>query len=102
MSTHTLRHSGRITAKPRVANTTRQAQNVLMKKLGIDVDEDVVDSEIEPKFRATFQGPMSTNKQQALRILFNGDFDPAAMDLDMVELDTVDVTPSVLPRKTTH
>jgi hypothetical protein len=90
MSTRTLRHSGHIAAKPRAANTTRQAQNVLMKKLEIDVDEDVVDLEIERKFRATFQGPMSANKQQALQILFNGDFDPAAMDLDMAELDTVE------------
>jgi hypothetical protein len=90
MSICTLRRSGHIAAKPRVANTTRQAQNVLMKKLGIDVDEDAGDSEIECKFRATFQGPMSANKQQALQIPFNGDFDPAAMDLDMAELDTVE------------
>jgi CheY-like chemotaxis protein len=33
---------------------------------------------------------MSASKQQALQILFSGEFDPAAMDLDMSELDTME------------
>jgi CheY-like chemotaxis protein len=61
-----------------------------MRKLGFDVDAVTVDSEIERKFKATFQGPMSASKQQALQILFSGEFDPAAMDLDMSELDTME------------
>jgi hypothetical protein len=90
VSIHTLRRSGRIAARPRAANSTRQAQIVLMRKLGLDVDTTTVDSEIERKFKAAFQGPMSANKQQALQILFSAEFDPVAMDLDMAELDTVE------------
>jgi hypothetical protein len=70
-----------------VANATRQAQNVLLKKLGIAVEEDAADLEIESKFKAAFHH-MSERKQQALQILFNGDFDPAAMDLELTGLDT--------------
>jgi hypothetical protein len=68
-----------------VANATRQAQNVLLKKLGIAVEEDAADLEIENKFKAAFHH-MSTRKQQALQILFKGDFDPAAMDLNLTGL----------------
>jgi hypothetical protein len=85
VSVHSLRRSGRIAARPRVANATRQAQNVLLKKLGIAVEEDAADLEIENKVKAAFHH-MSTRKQQALQILFKGDFDPAAMDLNLTGL----------------
>jgi len=69
----------------------RQAQIVLLKKLGVHVDTSGPDLEIERKFKATFRGGnMSANKQQALQILFNNDFDPMAMGLDMAELDAVE------------
>jgi hypothetical protein len=61
-----------------------------MKKLGMDVDIVAVDSEIERKFRTAFSGPISARIQQAVQILFSGDFDPAAMKLEMAELDAVE------------
>jgi CheY-like chemotaxis protein len=61
-----------------------------MRKLGLDIDAATVDSEIKHKFKAAFQGLMSASKQQALQILFSGEFDPADMDLDMTELDTME------------
>jgi len=91
ISVGSLRRSGRLAAKPRAANATRQAQIVLLKKLGVHVDTSAPDLEIEQKFKATFRGGnMSANKQQALQILFNSDFDPMAMGLDMAELDAVE------------
>jgi hypothetical protein len=62
VSIHSLRRSGRIAARPRAANTIRQAQNMLLRKLGIEVEEDAVDSEVESKFKAVFHH-MSANKQ---------------------------------------
>jgi hypothetical protein len=89
VSIHSLQHSGRIAAQPRAANSTRQAQNVLLKKLGIAVDEDVVDSAIESQFKAGFRH-MTERKRRALQILFNGDFDPVTLDLDMAVSDIVE------------
>jgi hypothetical protein len=66
VSIHTLRRSGRIAARPRAVNSTKQAQIILMRKLELDVDAATVDSEIEHKFKAAFQGPMSASKQQVL------------------------------------
>lgn len=63
---------------------------MLLKKLGVDVSDAAIDSEIQQKFKETFRGQLSTRKQQALQILFSGDFDPAAMGLEMAELDTVE------------
>jgi hypothetical protein len=89
VSIHSLRRNGHIAAQPRAANSTRQAQNVLLKKLGIAVDEDAVDSAIESQFKAAFCH-MTERKQRALQILFNGDFDPVTLDLDMAESDIVE------------
>jgi hypothetical protein len=33
---------------------------------------------------------MSPRKQQALQILFNGDFDPTAMGVEIADLDAVE------------
>lgn len=82
-----LRRSGRIAAKPRASNTTRQAQNVLLKKLGIAVEENAADAEIEAKFRGAFRGDLSANKKHVLQLLLNGDTDVSAMDLDLAELE---------------
>jgi hypothetical protein len=75
VSIHSLQHSGCIAARPRAANTTRQAtrqaQNLLLRKLGIAIEEEAVDSEVESKFKAAFHH-MSAKKQQALQILLNG------------------------------
>jgi CheY-like chemotaxis protein len=46
-----------------------------------------VDSETVRKYKATFQAPLSASKQEALQLLFGGDFDPVAMNMDMVGLD---------------
>ena len=54
------------------------------------VEDAAVDSEIQRKFKETFEGNMSARKQQALQILFSGDLDPEAMGLDMAGLDAVE------------
>jgi hypothetical protein len=91
-SARSIRRSVRLVAKPRAANSTKQAQSVLLKKLGVHVDDASVDSDIQRKFRETINGNMSVRKQRALQILFSGDFDPEALgigsageDVDAVE-----------------
>ena len=90
VSIHSIRRSGRLAAKPRAANSTKQAQSVLLKKLGVRVDEDAGDSEIQRNFKETFRGPMSSGKQQTFQLLFSGDFDPTAIGLEMAEFDTIE------------
>jgi hypothetical protein len=90
VSIGSLRRSRRLAARPRAANSTRQAQIVLMKKLGMAVDATDADSDIDLKFRAAFSGPISARKQQALQIIFSGDFDPTALGLDEGDLDAVE------------
>jgi hypothetical protein len=46
-----------------------------------------VDAEIVQKFRAAFAALMSAYKQNALQVLFLGDFDPVAMNLDLARFD---------------
>jgi hypothetical protein len=87
----TPRRSVRLAAKPRAANTTIQAQNVLLQKLGIAVNTETMDAEVVQRFRAAFAGPMSAYKQNALQVLFSGDFDPMAMNLDLAGLDAEDM-----------
>ena len=41
------------------------------------------------KYKSTFQAPLSASKQEALQLLFDGEFDPMAMNLDMVVMDEV-------------
>jgi hypothetical protein len=71
-------------------NSTKQAQSVLLKKLGVYVDDAAIGADIQRKFKDTFRGQLTARKQRALQILFSGDFDPAAMGLDMAGLDTVE------------
>jgi hypothetical protein len=67
VSIHSLRRSGRLAGKPCAANATRQAQNVLLRKLGIQVEEGAIDADIESKFKAAFRGGMTAKKQHALQ-----------------------------------
>jgi hypothetical protein len=55
-----------------------------MQKLGMVAPSPNVDSETVRKYKAIFQGPLSPYKQEALDLLFGGDFDPLALNLDMV------------------
>lgn len=87
ISSTSLRRSGRLARKPRAANATRQAQLVLLKKLGISIEENAVDANIENKFKAAFRGNISENKKRAMQILLNGELDLSAMNLDLADLD---------------
>ena len=48
-----------------------------------------VDSETVRKCRTIFRAPLSDSTQEALQLLLGGEFDPLAMNLDMVGLDEV-------------
>ncbi|WVZ80021.1 hypothetical protein U9M48_027539 [Paspalum notatum var. saurae] len=89
-SIHSHRRSGRIAAKSRTANTTVQAQRVLLKKLGFQV-EDAADKDIEKKFKLAFRGDMSERKQRCLQTLLGGRFDVVTLDLNLAGLED-DVT----------
>jgi len=41
------------------------------------------------KYKSTFQAPLSASKQEALQLLFGGEFDLMAMNLDMAGMDEV-------------
>jgi hypothetical protein len=56
----------------------------------MEIDTATVDSEIERKFKATFQGLILATKQRAPHILFSSDFDLIAMELDMAKLGIVE------------
>ena len=75
--------------KPREADSTKQAQCVLMRKLRVVAGSPTVDSEMVRRYKSTFQAPLSASKQEALQLLFGGEFDPLAMNLDMVGMDEV-------------
>ena len=68
-------------------NATVQAQRVLLRKLGVQVRADEVDAQVQEKFDTAFRGDMTATKQQALHILLNGAFDPAALDLNLDGLE---------------
>lgn len=87
-SARTTQCSVRLAAKPHEADSTKQAQKILLQKLGTVVLPPV-DSKVIKKFRATFSEPLSASKHEALQVLFNGDFDPASLGLDAVGVDDV-------------
>ncbi|CAD6229261.1 unnamed protein product [Miscanthus lutarioriparius] len=89
VSIQSLRRSDRLAAKPREADSTKHAQCVLMQKLGVVASSPNVDSETVRKNKSTFQAPLSASKQEALHLLFSGEFDPLVMNLDMVGMDEV-------------
>jgi hypothetical protein len=75
----------------REANSTKQAQCVLMQKLGVVAPSPNVDSETVRKYKTTFRALLSPNKQEALNLLFGAEFDPVALNLDIVGLDVEDI-----------
>lgn len=87
VSTTTLRRSGRIAALPRAENATKQAQNTLLKKLGMEVEENATDAQVAAKFRTAFGGDISERKKHTMQILLNGKFDLSSMDLELTGLD---------------
>ena len=54
------------------ADSTKQAQCVLMQKLGVVASSSNVDSKTVRKYKSTFQAPLSASKQEALQLLFGG------------------------------
>lgn len=86
-SPRTSCRSIRLAAKHREPDSTKQAQKVLLKKLGGLVLSPVADSEVARKFKATFSAPLSPAKREALQVLFDGDFDPESLGIDAVGLD---------------
>ena len=60
---------------------------MLMQKLGVIASSPNIDSEMVRKYKSTFEAPLSASKQKALQLLFGGEFDPLAMNLDMVGMD---------------
>jgi hypothetical protein len=84
-----LRRSDRIAAKPQETDSTKKAQCVLMQKLRMVAPSPNVDSETVRKYKATFRASLSDSTQEALQLLFNGEFDPVAMNLDMIGMDEV-------------
>lgn len=87
VTVNALRRSRQIAAKPRAANATTQAQLVLLRKLGIHVDANAVDSDIACRFKAAFGGGMSDEKKKIMQTLLNGDFDLASLGLDLAGLE---------------
>ena len=58
-----------------------------MQKLGMVAPWPNVDSETVCKYKTTFRAPLSDSTQEALQLLFGGEFDLVAMNLDMIGLD---------------
>ena len=89
VSVQSLRRNERLAAKPCEADSTKQAQCVLMQKLGVVASSPNVDSETVRKYKSTFREPLSASTQEALQLLFGGEFDPLAVNLDMIGMDEV-------------
>jgi CubicO group peptidase (beta-lactamase class C family) len=85
-----LRRSGRIAAQSREADITKQAQRVLMNKLGLEAPSPNVASDTVRKYKAAFREPLSDYTHDALQFLLGGKFDPVAMELNMIGLDDED------------
>lgn len=65
------RRSVRLASKPKAANPTVQAQNVLMVKLGLAECKTAVDEETAKRYEATFATPLTQSKHDAFQVLFN-------------------------------
>ena len=57
-------------AKPRAANPTIQAQQVLMVKLGLTDSAQPVGSADLHKYESLFADPLSESKHEAFKVLF--------------------------------
>jgi hypothetical protein len=62
---------------------------LLVQKLGLVAPSSNVDSETVCKYKSTFRAPLPDSTQEVLQLLFGVEFDPMAMNLDMVGLDEV-------------
>lgn len=67
-----LRRSERIAAAPREADSTKQAQLVLMQKLGVAPPSHAVDAEVVREYKAAFRQPLSEASLDALQMLLGG------------------------------
>jgi hypothetical protein len=85
-----LRHSECIAAQPREADVTKQAQHVLMNKLGLEAPSSNVGSDTVHRYKAAFREPLSDSTHDALQLLLGGEFDLVAMELNMIGLDDGD------------
>ena len=56
-------------------------------KLGLADNLPPADLEAFEKYLTTFADPLTLSKQETLQMLFAPDFDPAAMNLNLVELE---------------
>jgi len=66
-----------------LVKATNPADIVLLKKMGIHVDENAPDAEAEAKLKLAFRGDMTQRKQNCLQKLLLGNIDLAALDLNL-------------------
>jgi hypothetical protein len=85
-----LRRNERIAAQPHETDIIKQAQRVLMNKLGLEAPPPNVASDTVRKYKVAFQEPLSDSTHDALQLLLGGEFDPVAMELNMIGLDDED------------
>jgi hypothetical protein len=64
-----------------------QAQLVLLKKLGIAVADNALESDVEKKIQIAFRGDMSSRKREVLQIFLDGGIDLSSMDLNLLGLE---------------
>lgn len=69
VNSQSLRRSVRVAAAPREADSTKQAQMVLMRKLGVAPSSPAVDSEAVRKYIGAFRQPLTDFGHQALQTL---------------------------------
>jgi hypothetical protein len=85
-----LRRGERIAVQPREADVTKQAQRVLMNKLGLEASSPNVGSDMVRRYKAAFQEPLSDSTHDALQLLLGEEFDLVVMELNMIGLDDED------------
>lgn len=84
------RRSQQIAVVPREVNSTRQAQRVLMNKLGIASPLATINSDMVRKYKQAFAQPISDASHDTLQILLGHSFDPIALNLNMLGVEDVD------------
>jgi hypothetical protein len=55
--------------------------------MGMEAPSPNVDSETVRKYKATFRAPLSDSTGEAFQLLLGREFDPIAMNLDMIGVD---------------
>lgn len=58
-----------------------------MQKLGVVPPSLTVDSETVRKYKTTFREPLTKSSHEALQLLLGGNFNPIALNLNMLGLD---------------